>query len=103
MTKIIVLIILGLITISCGPRKYSEEVRRNFVSACEDNAVLLAGGDKVKAGAYCNCVLEGLEEKYDEKTFVKEETKLILGGTTSSEFGDDALDIAAGCAASKLR
>ena len=97
MTKIIVLIILGLITISCGPKKWSKEDREDFISGCVQTATITTGNE-AKSNIYCSCALEKMQEKYDAETYRKEEAKMYLGNATS-EFTDYFVDTISDCAA----
>ena len=113
LTKIIVLITLGLIAISCGPekqsketreefisggpKKWSKETREEFISGCVQTATITTGNE-AKSIIYCSCALEEMQEKYDEETYRKEEVKMYLGNA-SSEFMDYYVDTASDCAA----
>ena len=97
MTKIIVLITLGLIIISCGPKKWSKETKEEFISGCMGTATISLS-NKAKANIYCSCALDKFQEKYDQETYRKEEAKMYLGNA-SSEFMDYFVDTAADCAA----
>ena len=96
MTKIIVLITLELITISCGPKKWSKEFRQEFISGCMETATITTGNE-AKSIIYCSCALEKMQEKYDEETYRKEELKMYLGNATS-EFMDYFVDTVSDCA-----
>jgi len=89
-------IIINLFIISCGSNnEWSSEVKRNFLDGCVEEARIYA--EESSAYSYCNCALVEIQKIYDEESFNKEETKMIMGMPTSEKFNNHMADIVIKC------
>lgn len=72
MTRLIILLLVSMLIISCGPGKeYPAEVKANFVKSCAAKA----NGNTV----LCECMFEKIKERYTYKQFVDMENDLKKG------------------------
>ena len=68
---------LALLMAACsgsGQRRYSDEVRANFLTAC---------GARGASSEYCRCFLEYMEARETEREFLRMEAELELEGTAA--------------------
>lgn len=88
--RIIVLLlplIFMLVACSSGPNNYSDEVRRNFLEACEVNGT----------ASYCACALEATEARLSEAELTRVDIAVALGQNVDERTMDALIEAAMEC------
>ena len=69
------------------PARFSADVRSNFLTSCVDNAAAEAGADAdpARLRTTCECILQKVEQEYDEASFAAFEQRLMDGSATEQE------------------